>query len=54
MLTTKEVFTNFHIAEGSNIFFLGLFTRYYGVQRDIPIFRFGHVAMCPDDLNWVG
>ena len=32
---------------------MGLFSPYYGAQKNIPIFRFGRVAMLPDDrIPW--
>jgi hypothetical protein len=54
MLSTKATFDEFNIAEGSDIFFVGLFTTYYGEHKNNPIIRFGRVAMFPDDpLPWV-
>jgi hypothetical protein len=44
-LTTKESFNDLKIAEGSDIFFIGLFTSFYGQHRNFPITRFGRVAM---------
>jgi hypothetical protein len=53
MLTTKESFSQLNIREGSDTFFVGLFLPYYGEQRNIPIVRFGRVAMLPDDrIPW--
>lgn len=53
MISTKETFTKYNIAEGSDIFFVGLFTTYYGEHRNNPIVRFGHVAMFPEDpIDW--
>ena len=53
MLTTKHSFAELHLGEGSDIFFLGLFTGYYGQHRNNPIARFGHVAMFPEDkISW--
>ena len=54
ILSTKTTFDDFNIAEGSDIFFVGLFTTYYGEHRNNPIVRFGRVAMFPDDpITWV-
>ena len=54
MLTTKATFGEFNIAEGSDVFFLGLFATYYGEHKNNPIFRFGRVAMLPDDpIGWI-
>ncbi len=53
MLTTKESFKNLHIAEGSDIFFMGLYASYYGERRNNPIVRFGRVAMFPEEpIKW--
>jgi hypothetical protein len=54
MLSTKATFDEFNIAEGSDVFFVGLFTTYYGEHKNNPIVRFGHVAMFPDDpIAWI-
>jgi hypothetical protein len=54
MLSTRATFDEFNIAEGSDVFFVGLFTTYYGEHRNNPIIRFGRVAMFPDDpLAWI-
>lgn len=54
LLTTKASFDEFNLAEGSDVFFVGLFTTYYGEHKNNPIVRFGRVAMFPDDpIAWV-
>ncbi len=45
-LATKELPG---IGEGSDVFFVGLFTTYYGEHKNNPIFRFGLIAMIPED-----
>jgi hypothetical protein len=41
------------IGEGSDVFFIGLFTTYYGERKNVPMFRFGRVAMLPADrIPW--
>jgi hypothetical protein len=41
------------IAEGSDVFFVGLFTSHYGQHRNFPIARFGKVAMLPaEKVSW--
>lgn len=45
MLTTKESFGELGIAEGSDVFFTGLFTAHYGQEHNYPIVRFGRVAL---------
>lgn len=52
-ITTKEMFENLKIAEGDEIFFVGLFTGYYGIERNYPIVRFGRVALISDEnIPW--
>lgn len=45
LLTTKEAFNELKIGEGSDVFFVGLFTSFYGQHQNFPIARFGRVAM---------
>jgi hypothetical protein len=45
LLTTKEAFNELKISEGSDVFFVGLFTSFYGQHKNFPIARFGRVAM---------
>jgi hypothetical protein len=53
MLTTKESFSELKISEGSDIFFIGLFTSFYGQHRNFPIVRFGRVAMISSEkIPW--
>jgi hypothetical protein len=53
MITTKESFAGLQIAEGTDVFFLGLFVPYYGQHKNIPVFRFGRVAMFPEQsIRW--
>jgi len=53
MLTDKTSFSQLNIGEGSEVFFAGLFTNYYGDHRNNPIVRFGRVAMLPEDrIAW--
>lgn len=37
------------VAEGDNVFFLGLFEPYTGAKRNMAIYRFGHVALIPEE-----
>ncbi|MBM4064642.1 MAG: trypsin-like peptidase domain-containing protein [Planctomycetes bacterium] len=53
MITTKEIFKEAKIREGDDVFFVGLFTPYYGNQRNYPITRFGRVALITDEkIPW--
>jgi hypothetical protein len=55
MLTTREDFDRLHIAEGSEVFFVGLFVGYPGQERNYPIARFGRVALVtPEKIAWFG
>jgi hypothetical protein len=54
MLSTKATFSQYDIAEGSDVFFVGLFATYYGEHQNVPIFRFGRMAMFPDEsVPWI-
>jgi len=54
MLSTPQTFKDFDIAEGSEVFFVGLFTTFYGEHRNVPIYRFGRMAMFPDEnVPWI-
>ena len=55
LITTKEVFKDLKIREGSDVFFTGLFTPYLGAERNYPIVRFGRVALVTDEkIEWQG
>jgi Trypsin-like peptidase domain len=49
MLSDKDSFKQLGIAEGTDVFFTGLFVSHYGDHRNDPIVRFGRVAMLPKD-----
>lgn len=53
MITTKEKFTELKITEGDEVFFVGLFTPYFGKQKNYPIVRFGRVALITNEkIPW--
>ncbi|MBR0715410.1 serine protease [Bradyrhizobium liaoningense] len=53
MIKTKDQFRAGTIQPGSDVFFSGLFVPHYGEKRNVPIFRFGRVAMLTDDrVRW--
>lgn len=53
LITTREMFEDLKVAEGDEIFFVGLFTGYYGIERNYPIVRFGRVALITDEkIPW--
>lgn len=55
MITTREQFKALKITEGSEIFFTGLFLPHMGESRNLPIFRFGRVALVsPEKVDWNG
>lgn len=55
MIVTKEDFANLRIAEGTEVFFTGLFTPYLGKERNYPIVRFGRLALVTDErIDWDG
>jgi len=53
LITTKENFKKLKIREGDEVFFVGLFTQYFGEQKNYPIVRFGRVALITDErIPW--
>ena len=53
MIITKEKFKELNIREGDEVFFLGLFTHFYGIKRNYPISRFGRVSIITDEkIPW--
>ena len=48
-LTGKDDFKKLNVSEGSDIFFVGMFTPYLGAQQNYPIVRFGRVALLSDE-----
>lgn len=48
-LTTKDDFSNLQIGEGTDVFFTGLFVPYFGNDRNVPIFRFGRLALVSNE-----
>lgn len=53
MLTTKESFKEADIREGDEVFFTGLFTSFFGAQRNYPVARFGRVALVAEEkIPW--
>ncbi|MGO8928805.1 MAG: hypothetical protein ACLQU3_18210 [Limisphaerales bacterium] len=46
-IATKEIIQKYAIQEGDEMFFTGLFLPFYGAQENIPICRFGSLAMLP-------
>src|SRR5262249_29702004 len=49
LLTTREDFASLNITEGAEVFFTGLFIPYMGENRIYPVFRFGKIALLPDE-----
>jgi len=48
MLTRNDFLKN-GIAEGTEVFFTGLFTRCIGIKKNYPISRFGKIALIPEE-----
>ncbi len=48
-LTSPQDFKQLGIAEGSEVFFTGLFAPYTGARRNYPVVRFGRVALITDE-----
>ncbi|MBN2213973.1 MAG: trypsin-like peptidase domain-containing protein [Bacteroidales bacterium] len=45
LILTEEIYNTKKIKEGDEAFFTGLFTRHFGMEKNIPIVRFGRVAL---------
>lgn len=53
MVLSSNAVTDRTIQEGDEVFFTGLFTPHYGAAQNIPIFRFGRVAMLSrEPVQW--
>lgn len=49
----KDLIQKNKIIEGDNVFFVGLFLGHKGQKRNIPIFRYGKVALLTDEkISW--
>lgn len=48
-LTDKEDFGKLNVHEGSDVFFVGMFTPHLGEQKNYPIIRFGRVALLSNE-----
>ena len=48
-LTRQEDLPKLHIAEGTEVFFVGMFAAHIGAARNYPIVRFGHMALLSDE-----
>jgi hypothetical protein len=49
ILADKKAFEKRYIREGDEMFFVGLFPQFYGTNENLPICRFGHIAMLPGE-----
>lgn len=55
LVASKDKFQSLHIAEGSEVFFTGLFTPHIGEKKNYPVVRFGRVALVTEEkVNWNG
>jgi hypothetical protein len=53
LIKTKEELKKSTLRPGSDVFFTGLFAPHLGDKKNVPIFRFGRVAMFTDDrVRW--
>ena len=54
-LTSKKEYDDLNIVEGTDVFFAGLFTYFFGAQRNYPVIRFGKVALVTTErIPWDG
>ncbi|MCZ7627379.1 MAG: serine protease [Candidatus Methylomirabilis sp.] len=49
MLLTTEIVAKRKVGVGDDVIAVGLYSKYFGVTRNQPIVRFGHVALMPDE-----
>jgi len=49
LIATKERMKKFKVREGDEMFFMGLFTPFYGSKANFPIVRFGRLSMLTDE-----
>lgn len=49
LVSDETALKRYHVREGDEMFFVGLFTPFYGSKKNIPICRFGHLSMLPDE-----
>ncbi len=53
IMPDEKVLKKRHVREGDEMFFVGLFTPFYGINENIPICRFGRVSMLPaEPVPW--
>lgn len=48
-VTSKQQFEQLKISEGSDVFFVGMFTPHLGKSKNYPVARFGRVALLSDE-----
>lgn len=54
VLADKDTVQRLHVPEGSEAFFTGLFTSDFGQKRNVPIVRFGRIALMPAERVPIG
>jgi hypothetical protein len=54
IIADSQKLKKYNITEGCEMFFLGLFTPFYGANENISICRFGHLAMLPSEAVRMG
>lgn len=53
IIATDKVIKKHQVREGDEMFFLGLFTPFYGSKQNVPICRFGRLAMMSEEqMPW--
>lgn len=54
-VTSEQAFRSMNISEGSEVFFVGLFLHHLGEHKNLPVVRFGRVALISDEkVDWNG
>jgi hypothetical protein len=53
IIPSNSDFKNWHIHEGSDVFFTGMFVYHLGDKQNTPITRFGKIALMPNEkIDW--
>lgn len=52
-ISTKDIIRKLSVREGEDMFFVGLFTQFFGKNENAPICRFGRLSMISDEkIPW--
>lgn len=49
LIAARQTYKDLKVREGDEMFFLGMFTPFYGSKENIPIYRFGRLSMMTEE-----